>query len=125
MKRLVLAVVALAPALLGGCAGISAAREFRDVEPIHFASGDSTWRVFDKPAENRLMITPTLGRSISIGANNGASNLGLSERDAAKAEFQAAAADWLAKSGRQCQILSGEDILDPQWEFKYRCDPAV
>lgn len=107
--------------LLSGCAGISHAREYRDVDPVHFESGSETWRIFDKPTEGRLMITPTIGSSISIGADKGAANLGLSEHPSAEAKFRAATADWLAKSGRKCDIISGEDILDPQWEFKYRC----
>lgn len=116
-------LVALSASLmLAGCAGMDAAMQYDGVNPVHFQSppdGD-TWRIFDKPNEGRLMVTPTLGEAMGEGFLSGLT-LGAADTDIPKPEYQAAVAAWLAHTGRHCTILDGYKLIRPQWEFKYRC----
>lgn len=101
-----------------GCAGLKEAREYRDVTIVRFMDANDNWRVFDKPAENRLMITTSLGRAAELGITNGPL---FGNGDFPKSQYQDAAAGWLAGTGRQCTITDGYVLARPQWEFKYSC----
>jgi hypothetical protein len=82
-------------------------------------SGDD-WRIFDKPKEGRLMITPSIGRSAGMGALSGLT-FGAADTDIPKAEYQAAVEAWLVESGRKCAVTDGYKLIRPQREFRYRC----
>lgn len=99
---------------LSGCAGIDAARQYNDVDPVSMTVHDHDWRIFDKPKESRMMVTPSIGRSFAAGLPGG---------DIPKPQYAAAAEAWLAKNhaGKTCTIVDGYVILQPQWEFTYKC----
>jgi hypothetical protein len=119
MRRL-FCVAALA-GLLSGCAGLNYAMEnYKGVEVQNVEYQGHPWRVFDKPAENRMMVTPSIGRAMGLGAVSGIT-LGAASPDLPKPEIQGAAEAWLIKTGRTCQITDGYVIANPQWEFKYTC----
>ena len=61
-----------------------------------------TFRIFDKPAENRLMITPSLGDAVGIGAVRG---LTLMDSDSPIVVYKDAAVDWLRTTGRTCTVV--------------------
>jgi hypothetical protein len=118
----VIRVVALcvAAALLTGCAGINAALQYDDVMVKTVMNADGTWRIFDKPREGRLMITPTYGRSAANGLLSGLT-LGAADTDIPKSEYQGGVETWLIGTGRRCMVTDGYKLIRPQWEFKYVC----
>lgn len=81
-----------------------------------------TFRIFDKPAENRLMITPSMGDAIAMGAVQG---LTLADSDSPIIIYKDAAVDWLKTTGRRCAIVDAYLIIKPQYEVKYSCEPVV
>ncbi|OJH46172.1 hypothetical protein [Paracoccus sp. SM22M-07] len=107
-----LAVVACAPAQ-----GIM--QNYGDTKPVAFTSDGTNYRVYDQPAENRLMITPTIGGSLAAGMAKGAT-LGLgSDGIDPNAGMKTAAQQFAAAKG--CTITAGRKLMHPQYEFDYTC----
>ena len=113
-------VVALAVLLLAGCAGLDAAMEYDDTEAIHFDFAAATWRIFDKPAEGRLMITPDMGEALAEGLLSGLT-FGAADGAIPKSKYRDAVVAWLAHTKRSCTVTDGYLLVKPQWEFTYRC----
>lgn len=111
----ILAIVALTA--LSGCSGVSYVMDnYGSIPRVEWRNSEGiTFRVFDKPAENRLMITPSIGASAVQGLTWGASREpGL--------VYEAAANEWLAAQGRSnCRAVRTVNILDPQHEVFYTC----
>lgn len=113
---------------LAGCSGVSYVLEnYKDIEVKEvLVEGDDTYRVFDKPAAGKMMVTSSLSAAAGQGAIKG---LTLYAVDAAppKPRFQKAAETYLVNTGREgCRILDGYLLINPQWEFVYDCSkPAV
>jgi len=118
------AVVSCALVMAGCGAGVQYAMDnYRGVEVKNFQIEEpdgEIYRVFDKPAENRLMITPSLGTAAAYGAVSGAT-FGAANIDGPKPIFERAALAFLASTGRKCRVIDGYLIARPQWEFKYDC----
>lgn len=110
----------IAGATLAGCAGFDAALEYTGTPVMSYMNMADTWRIFDKPAEGRLMITPSLGRAAGNGAVSGLT-LGIADTDIPKPEYQNAVEGWLISTGRMCKVTDGYKLIRPQWEFKYAC----
>jgi len=112
--------------LLSGCgAGMQYAMDnYSGVKVVDYEVIDEDiYRVFDKPAENRLMITPSVARAAGAGALQGLTFGGADAMDTLgpKPKFEKAALAFLASTGRTCRIVDGYLIVKPQWEFKYDC----
>jgi hypothetical protein len=105
-----------------GCSGINYAVEnYSGVDVQRFEANGQTWRIFDKPAEGRLMITPTLGKAAAVGAAQGAT-FGLSRGGASPVQsFEAAANLFIKSRDKTCQVTSGSLVVNPQYEFFYSC----
>ena len=118
-RFLVVGVVGLA---LSGCAGMQHAMEhYSGIVPQDVAMADDTYRVFDKPADNRIMVTSSLGSSAGQGALKGLM-LGAVDTTPPLPRFQAAAERYLKDRGRGgCAITQGYLLVQPQFEFRYRC----
>jgi hypothetical protein len=118
---MVLLAVALA---LAGCVSGPAIdyirAEYTGIDVVPFAVGDDEYRVFDKPAANKLMITPSLAKSASIGVQRGATFGALDQSHVTKPYSDAAAA-YLESTGRKCRVVSTELLARPQYEVKYDC----
>lgn len=112
-------ILALA-VLTAGCAGIQYANQYRGIEVERFSWDGQTWRIFDKPDEGRLMITPTLLRSARQGFVGGLF-FGAFDTDIPKPRYEAATIGWLLESGRECTVTDGYEVVSPQWEFTYTC----
>lgn len=120
MPRTKLAVVATV-ALLAGCAGMNYALEhYRNVPVQHFtASSGSSFRVYDKPAENRLMIAASIGSAMGGGLARGAT-FGAAGGSSAVV-FRDASEEYLRSTGRDCRAADIALVVEPQYEVRYDC----
>lgn len=110
-----------ATVLLPGCAGLGYAMQYSGSELTQFEWAGRPWRIFDKAAEQRMMITPSLGRSAGQGLIEGLT-FGIADTEIPKPDYQAAVEGFLAGTGRaNCQVTDGYKLIEPQWEFTYRC----
>lgn len=108
---------------LGGCANINYIMDnYSGVGIKEVATQYDTFRVFDKPAENRLMITSSIGSAIGQGLVGGAT-FNPTVAAAPEPVFHEAVEMYLAQSGRKCEVQPGVLLAQPQWEFRYSCDP--
>ncbi len=125
MNKLTLGAAALV-LLLTGCAGAQyAMQNYSGIDPISWASPTThkAYRIFDKPAESRLMITLSLGGAAVQGAGAGFT-WGLADTRTPEVVYQDAAIEWLATTGRKCTATNASLILEPQYEIRYACEPA-
>lgn len=124
MKKNAIALIALLA--LVGCAGAKYAMDnYAKVKPVPFtASTGKGFRVYDKPAENRLMITPTIGASMGGGAVKGAT-FGAVNPSASEVVFRDASEEFLASTGRTCRALDIALVIDPQYEVRYECEATA
>lgn len=120
IKKCVLGVTAALS--LAACGGLNyAMTNYSGVEVQRFAVSGTTYRIFDKPEENRLMITPTIGDAAAAGAIQGGT-LGLSgDPLGPQSEFRAAAQAFLSARSRGCTISDGAKVVAAQYEFFYTC----
>lgn len=111
-------------AALGGCASISyITSEYHGVEVREVKMPDDTYRIFDKPAQNKLMVTSSLGSAAGQGLARGLT-FGAAPTDPPKPLFEAAALQFLTESGRPgCRVVDAYLLARPQWEVKYDCAP--
>lgn len=103
---------------------MSYAMQYEGTPVVPVQTGYDTFRVFDKPAEGRMMVTSSMSAAMSGGAVSGLT-LGAAPASAPKPYFQEAARKHLDSTGRQtCTITDGYLIIEPQWEFRYSCPAA-
>jgi hypothetical protein len=111
--------------LLGGCASANyVMSEYGGVPLKHFEMGDGqTYRVFDKPDANKLMITPSLDRAAGAGFVSGLTFGAVPTQDnlGPKPEYERASLAYLTSTGRTCRLIDGYVVIQGQWEFKYDC----
>jgi hypothetical protein len=107
---------------LSGCAGLNYAVEnYHGVRVDEIEMPDDTYRIFDKPAENRMMITPSLGAAMGVGVTTGLT-YGAADNVAPKPRFEAAALQYLREEARgDCKVVDFYLIARPQFEIKYQC----
>lgn len=123
MRQVVAVAVAL---LLCGCARMNyVLEEYTGISAVPFdVPGDDVYRVFDKPAASKLMITPSAAKALGMGAESGL-YMGRVDTTPPKALYERASLAYLASTGRpNCRIIDGDMVLKPQWEFKYDCSPV-
>jgi hypothetical protein len=109
---------------IGGCASINyVLEEYNGVPVLEVKMPDDTYRVFDKPAQNKMMLTSSLASAAGQGFVRGAA-LGAVPTDTPKPLFEAAALQYLVESGRNgCRVIDAYILMRPQWEVKYDCTP--
>ena len=113
-KRLTIGIISLS--LLGGCSGLSYALEnYKGTKPVAFYQDEQKFRIFDKPLEGRLMITPSIGAAAAQGASLGTSST-------PEMKYQTAAQAFLKSTGRNCDVGDMRLIIEPQWETFYTCE---
>lgn len=117
MKNILALIACLA---ITSCGNLNYVRhEYSGVKVVKHQAPEMTVRIFDKPTDGKLMITPTLGKSAAMGAAAG-STLGIWTPGLDPFPMQQAAQHYLDSTGRKCTITSGRLLLRPQWEFLYR-----
>ncbi len=112
-------------AVLGGCAGVSyAIDEYSGVEVKNIQMPDDNYRVFDKPAQNKMMVTSSILAAAAQGAGQGLL-FNAVDNTPPRPLFERAATEYLRKTGRDsCRITDAYMILKPQYEVKYDCTPT-
>lgn len=123
MRLIIIAGLASA---LGGCGGMSyAMQEYQGVEAQHVAMPDDTYRVFDKPGANKMMVTSSIGGAMAQGAGSGLL-LNAIDNTPPKPVFEAAALHYLRSTGRtDCRVVDAYLLVKPQFEVKYDCTPPL
>jgi hypothetical protein len=115
--------------MLCGCASANyVMSEYGGVQLKHFEMNDGqTYRVFDKPDANKLMITPSLDRAAGAGFVSGLTFGAVPAQDnlGPKPEYERASLAYLASTGRTCRLIDGYVVIQGQWEFKYDCSVQV
>lgn len=119
-------VLTVASAMLGGCAGISyTMNEYQGVQVEEVSMPDDTYRIFDKPAANKMMVTSSLGSSAAQGFGSGLL-LNAVDNTPPKPLFDAAALQYLQNTGRNgCRVVDSYLLVKPQFEVKYDCAPLA
>lgn len=119
MRGILAAVIAVA---LSGCAGANyAMQNYSKVDVKSFTSSSgSTFRIYDKPLENRMMITPSIAASFGGGAVKGAT-FGAYNPSNSEVVYRDAAEQYLKSTGRTCSARDVSLIFDPQYEIRYEC----
>lgn len=114
--------IAVASLFLSGCASVNYIKDNYDGVPItSVQTKHDTFRVHDKPAENRMMITSSIGAALAGGMLSGLT-LGSATGTPPTPVFEEAANKYLAETGRaHCSVKSVALLLDPQFEAKYEC----
>ena len=116
-------LVALLVAGPAGCAGMDyAMKNYSGVKVVTWVdpSTNAQWRIFDKPAENRMMITLGIGGAALQGAGQGIT-LGAADTRTPMILYQDGAIAWLASSGRHCSAAQTFLVIEPQYEVRYIC----
>lgn len=113
-------------AALGGCASVNyIVNEYQGVSVQEVKMSDDTYRVFDKPAQNKMMVTSSLSSAAGQGFARGLT-FGAVPTDPPKPLFEAAALQFLSENGRTgCRVIDAYLLARPQWEVKYDCTPVV
>ena len=109
--------------VLAGCSGMNyAIQNYASVKPQRFDFAGENWRIFHKPSEKRLMITPSFSTALAGGAKTGLT-FGLAGRQTdPENRFRTAAMMFVKQSvGENCEITSGQIVIDPQYEYNYSC----
>lgn len=89
--------------------------------------GGEIYSVFEHKTDKTLMTTPSLGKSIAIGAAQTAT-LGMQNTATMSPQNKnsGAAQQHLNQTGRaKCRVTGGKLILPPQYEFYYECPRAL
>lgn len=114
----------IAATFLFGCAGADyALKNYSSVKPVSWKSPTSqkNYRFFDKPAENRLMVTLGFGDAAAQGFGQGIT-LGAADTRTPEIVYQDAAIEWLQSNGRTCVATNTFLVIEPQYEVRYSCN---
>jgi hypothetical protein len=115
--------IVVAVAILGGCKtdgevgdgaiGRFIGGDYGNVEAVELQLGGETYRVFDQPSANKMIVTRTMGYALVHGT-----------AWTPKEPFEAAAAQHLANTGRSsCRVTEAGVNIGSRHEFKYDCTP--
>lgn len=121
------AIVLGAVLTLTSCAGAKYAIDhYASVKPISFRSTEQAkvYRIYDKPHESRMMITPSIGASIGGGAVKGATFGALNTMNS-EVGYRNAAEEFLLSTGRACRATDIALVIEPQYEIRYTCAPTA
>jgi hypothetical protein len=112
--------------VLGGCASVSyILAEYDGVQLKTITMPEDEYRVFDKPIQNKMMVTPSLGATAAQGFGSGLL-LGAVDNTPPRPRFEAAALAFLEQDGRRgCRVLDAYVLARPQYEVKYDCAPIA
>lgn len=125
--RLIVAIGVTAATALAGCTSTGGMGRMNTYKfPVHTVEfGGESYRVYDHKTDNSLMVSPSLGKIVAIGATQGAT-LGLVNTMTPEQKLQAAAQQHLTNTGRgNCKITKGGLLQSPMYEFWFECTGAA
>ncbi|MDW9544268.1 hypothetical protein GOA55_18995 [Sinorhizobium meliloti] len=126
MKFKIFAAAAIA-ATFSSCATTESMSRMNTYKfPVHHVKmTDDTYRVYEHKTDNSLMVAPSLGTTMAIGAAQGAT-LGLADTMTPEKRLEAAAQQHLVNTGRGgCRITKGYLLQKPLYEFFFECPTAA
>lgn len=108
--------------LLSGCAGVKYAMDnYTGVDPVMFSAVGRSFMVYDKPTQDRMMISASVGDAFAQGVVRGGTWGVVSIADPA-ALFRDAADSYLVHTGRlNCKTEPATLVVEPQYEIRYHC----
>jgi hypothetical protein len=107
-----------------GCASYNYVNQTYSDTPVdRYIHRNKQFRIYHKPEENKLMITPTFSSAIGQGIIEGIT-LNSADMSTSKAVFQPAVEAYLKSKYEEVEILDGYKVLEEQWEFIYRTGTA-
>lgn len=95
--------------------------DYRYIPLTNFAHENRSFRIFDKPSSNKMIITPSLSTAVSDVVIRNAT-FGKYNNSVEQQSLESAAGAYLAAQGRKCAITSASLMYDPQWEITYNCE---
>ncbi|MEQ1753748.1 MAG: hypothetical protein ABL973_06415 [Micropepsaceae bacterium] len=95
--------------------------DYRYIPLTNFAYENRSFRIFDKPSSNKLIITPSLSTAVSDVVIRNAT-FGKYNNTTEQQTLENAVVAYLAGQGRKCTITGASLMYDPQWEFTYDCE---
>ncbi|AQQ02403.1 hypothetical protein B0E33_01360 [Roseibium algicola] len=108
-------------AILAGCQSVSDAMKYEGTPVMRFEYDGDNWRIFDKPAEGKMMTTPSIGKGASAGAASGLT-LGIAQTLPEGLQHQEMAKAYIASTGRTCTITDTRKVIYGQYEHVYSCE---
>jgi hypothetical protein len=122
IKHRNISLLAISLLCFAGCSGVDYAMQtYGEVTPVSFLSRGTSWRIFDKPEDQIMMVTPSIGDVVGAGIVEGITVGAIGNQTAPVTHFRLAASEYLTSTGRTCTITSTREVVDPQWEFTYEC----
>lgn len=125
MKVHILAAASIA-ATVSSCATTESMSRMNTYKfPVHHVKmADDTYRVYEHKTDSSLMVAPSLGTTMAIGAAQGAT-FGLADTMTPEKRVEAAAQQHLVNTGRGgCKITRGYLLQKPLYEFWFECPAA-
>lgn len=96
-------------------------KDYSNVLAQEIQYNDRVWRIFDKPREGRLMITPSVHAAVGAGIATGFT-LGLIPSPNGKAStFRPAVDAYLSQKLENCDVTFARLLIKPYYEFSYSC----
>ncbi|MBM2294348.1 hypothetical protein JQX09_20695 [Sulfitobacter pseudonitzschiae] len=106
-----------------GCTGETEfyTKDYSTVLAQEMRHNGRVWRIFDKPKEGRLMITPSFSAAAGAGIATGLT-LGLIQSPNDKAAtFKPAVDAYLSQKSESCRVIFSKLLIKPYYEFLYSC----
>ncbi|WP_139250977.1 hypothetical protein [Roseibium suaedae] len=108
--------------MVSGCAGVTEAMKYQGTPIQRFEYAGDNWRIFDKPAEGKMMTTPSIGAGISAGTARGLT-FGIAGALPEGLQHQEMAKEYLKSTGREsCSIFETKKVIQGQYEIIYKCN---
>lgn len=116
-KAIIITAVAVS---LSGCASVGDAMSYSPtVHKLQMAN--DTYRIFEHPKRDRIMVTPSLATGVGGGLVEGVT-LGGADAPVSAAKLQPVARKWLNDTGRSnCIVNSSREVVKWQYEYTFSC----
>ena len=107
---------------LGGCAGNwgYVLDTYTSSQGTNIETPNGTYRIWDRPDLGKVLTSPSIGSAIALGAVSGLTFMAV-KIDPVVQAHQTAAKQFLASTGRNCEIKTSSEILRPEYEHTYLC----
>ena len=119
-----IAMAILSVMALASCASTESGSRLRTYKMTvqHVKMADDTYRVYDHKTDNSLLVSPSMGKIMTMGVAQGAT-LGLADTMTPQQKLEAAGNQHLANTGRaDCKIVRGSLLQKPLYEFWFECE---